>query len=40
MAEATEQGAFHFLFKPFDLDEMLTVVANAELRRKLQTDSE
>ena len=33
--EATEQGAFHFLFKPFDLDEMLTVVANAELRRKL-----
>src|SRR5262245_49148087 len=23
LAEATEQGAFHFLFKPFELDEML-----------------
>jgi two-component system NtrC family response regulator len=34
VVEATEQGAFHFLFKPFDLEEMLTVVANAELRRK------
>jgi len=33
--DATEQGAFYCLFKPFDLDEMLTVVANAELRRKL-----
>jgi DNA-binding NtrC family response regulator len=40
VVEATEQGAFHFLFKPFDLDEMLTVVANAELRRKQQADSE
>ena len=39
VVEATEQGAFHFLFKPFDLDEMLTVVANAELRRK-PADSE
>jgi DNA-binding NtrC family response regulator len=39
VVEATEQGAFHFLFKPFDLDEMLTVVANAECRRKL-ADSE
>ena len=39
VAEATEQGAFHFLFKPFDLDEMLTVVANAQLRRK-QADSD
>ena len=27
--EATDQGAFHFLFKPFDLDEMLTVVTKA-----------
>ena len=35
VVDATAQGAFHFLFKPFDLDEMLTVVANAELRRKL-----
>src|SRR5262245_10471000 len=33
--EATEQGALHFLFKPFDLDEMLAVVANAEFRWKL-----
>lgn len=39
LVEATEQGAFHFLFKPFDLEEMLTVVANAKLRRK-QADSE
>jgi two-component system NtrC family response regulator len=39
VAEATQQGAFHFLFKPFDLDEMLTVVANAERRRK-RADSE
>jgi DNA-binding NtrC family response regulator len=39
VVEATEQAAFHFLFKPFDLDEMLTVVASAELRRKL-ADSE
>ena len=39
VTEATEQGAFHFLFKPFDLDEMLTVVANAECRRK-RADSE
>jgi len=35
VVEAPEQGAFYFLFKPFDLDEMLTVVANAECRRKL-----
>jgi len=39
VAEATEQRALHFLFKPFDLDEMLIVVANAERRRKL-ADSE
>ena len=35
LVEATAQGAFHFLFKPFDLDELLTVVANAELRQKI-----
>jgi len=39
VVEAGEQGAFHFLFKPFDLTEMLTVVANPELRRK-RADSE
>jgi DNA-binding NtrC family response regulator len=35
LVEATAQDAFHFLFKPFDLDELLTVVANAELRQKI-----
>jgi DNA-binding NtrC family response regulator len=39
VAEATQQGTFQLLFKPFDLDEMLTVVANAERRRK-RADSE
>src|SRR5262249_13577446 len=39
VAEATEHGALHFLFKPFALDEMLIVVANAERWRKL-ADSE
>ena len=41
VVEATEQGAFHFLFKPFDLDEMLTVVEKAlENRRFLAADAE
>ena len=50
VVEAAERGAFHFLFKPFDLEEMLTVVAkalehrlflaaNTEFRRRL-ADSE
>jgi DNA-binding NtrC family response regulator len=49
--EATKQGAFYFVAKPFDSDEMLTLVAKAlerrrllaetsELRRKLAEQSE
>ena len=34
MVEATEHGAFHFLFKPFDLEEMLTVAGKALERRR------
>jgi len=41
VAEASERGAFHFLFKPFDLDEMLTAVAKAlENRRLLSANPE
>jgi DNA-binding NtrC family response regulator len=29
VVEATEQGAFHYLFKPFDLAEMLRLVSKA-----------
>ena len=40
MVEATERGALHFLFKPFDLDEMLTVVAKALENRGRPADSD
>ena len=40
VVEATERGALHFLFKPFDLDEMLTVVAKALENRRRLADSE
>ena len=40
VVEASERGASHFLFKPFDLDEMLTVVAKALEHRRRLADSE
>ena len=41
VVEAAERGSFHFLFKPFDLEEMLTVVAKAlENRRFLAANTE
>ena len=39
VVEATEQGAFHFLFKPFDLEEMLTLVGKALERRRFVAEN-
>ena len=39
VVEATGQGAFHFLFKPFDLNEMLTLVGKALERRQFMAEN-